>query len=131
MENNANWFRRLPLVLQGILQTLWVLICLVMVMSAIIGLGCVILGLLSLFVDLSGFLEMQLGGEPVRTTTQKVQFVVVGTVVASTGIGFWWLSRRGYVVGSLICYAILVAIFLAIAWATGRADVISVGGAKR
>jgi hypothetical protein len=129
MENNPNQRRQLPVVLQGILLTLWVLICGLMVLSAIIGLGCVVLGLLSLFVDLSGFLEMQLGGEPVRTTTQKVQFVVVGAVLASTGMGFWWLSRRGYVVGALICYGILMAVFLAIAWATGRAEVISVGGA--
>jgi hypothetical protein len=129
MENNPNWFRRLPVVLQGILLTLWVLICGLMLLAAIVGLGCAILGLVTLFVDVSGFLEMQLGGEPVRTTTQKVQFLAVGAVVASTGIGFWWLSRRGNVVGALICYGILVAVFLAIAWATGRADVISVGGA--
>jgi hypothetical protein len=80
-------------------------------------------------VDLSGFLEIQLGGDLVRTTMQKVQFMAVGAVLASTGIGFWLLSRRGYVVGALICYAILLAVFLAIAWASGRADVISVGGA--
>jgi hypothetical protein len=129
MENNPNQFGRLPVVLQGILLTLWVLICGLMALSAIIGLGCVVLGLLSLFVDLSELLEIQLGGEPVRTAIQKVQFMAVGAVMASTGIGFWWLSRRGYVVGALICYAILVAVFLAIALASGRADVISVGGA--
>src|SRR5262245_60891986 len=124
MENNPIQRRRLP----AVLLPLWGLICALMLLSAIIGLGCVVLGMLSLFVDLSGFLEMQLGGESVRTTTQKVRFMAIAAVMASTGIGFWWLSRRGYVVGALICYAVLMALFLAIAWATGRADLISVGG---
>jgi hypothetical protein len=129
MENNPVQRRRLPVVLQVILLPLWGLICGLMLLSAIVGLGCVVLGMLSLCVDLSGFLEMQLGGESVRTTTQKVHFMALGAVMASTGIGFWWLSRRGYVVGARICYGVLMALFLAIAWATGRADVISVGGA--
>jgi len=127
MENNPIQRRRLPAVLQVVLLPLWGLICALMLLSAIVGLGCVLLGMLSLFVDLSGFLGMQLGGESVRTTAQKVQFMAVGAAMASTGVGFWWLSRRGSVVGALICYAALMALFLAIAWATGRADVISVG----
>ena len=129
MENKPVQRRRLPLVLQVILLLLWGLICALMLLSAIIGLGCVVLGMLSLFADLSGSVEMQLGGEPVQTTTQKVQFMAAGAVMAGAGIGFWWLSRRGNLVGALICYAVLMAVFLAIAWATGRADVISVGGA--
>jgi hypothetical protein len=129
MENKPVQRRQLPVVLRVILLPLWGLICGLMLLSAIIGLGCVVLGTISLFVDLSGFLEMHLGGESVRTATQKVLFTAVGAVLAITGIGFWWLSRRGYVVGALLCYAVLLALFLAMAWATGRTDVISVGGA--
>jgi hypothetical protein len=129
MENNPVQRPRLPVVLQAILLPLWGLLCGLMLLSAVVGLGCVVLGLLSLFVDLSGFLEMQLGGESIRAAAQKVQFTAVGAVMAGTGIGFWWLSRRGYVVGALICWAVLMALVLAIAWATGRADVISVSGA--
>jgi hypothetical protein len=129
MENKPVQRRRLPLVLQVILLLLWGLICALMLLSAIIGLGCVVLGMLSLFVDLSRFLDLQLGGESVRTTLQKIQFMAAGAVLASTGIGFWWLSRRGYVWGALICYAVLMAFVLVMAWVTGRADVISVSGA--
>jgi hypothetical protein len=129
MENKPVQRRHLPVVLQVILLPLWGLLCGLMLLSAIIGLGCVVLGVLSLFVDLSRFLDMQLGGESVRTTSQKLLFAAVGAVLASTGTGFWWLSRRGYVVGALICYAVLMALLLAIVWATGRADLISVGGA--
>jgi hypothetical protein len=70
---------------------------------------------------------MQLGGESVRTTIQKGQFTVVGAVMATTGIVFWVLRQRGYVVGALLCYAVLLGLFLVVAWTNGRADVISVG----
>jgi hypothetical protein len=129
MENQPVQRRQLPVVLQGIGLLLWGFLCALMLLSAIIGLGCVLLGMLSLFVDLSRLLDMQLGSASVRTTTQKVLFAVVGAVMASTGIGFWWLNRRGYIAGALICCTVLMGLFLAIAWATGRADVISVGGA--
>src|SRR4051812_19717350 len=99
MENKPVQRRQLPVVLQVILLPLWGVLCGLMLLSAVIGLGCVVLGMLSLFVDLSRLLEMQLGGEPVRTTTQKVLFTAVGASMAITGITFWWLSRRGSVVG--------------------------------
>jgi hypothetical protein len=32
-------------------------------------------------------------------------------------------------VGALLCYAVLLGLFLGVVWTTGRGDVISVGGA--
>jgi hypothetical protein len=114
-------------ILLALLSLIWALISGLMLLSAIVGLACVVLGALSLFVDLNGVLEMQLGGDSVRTTTQKVLFTAVGAVMAVTGTVFWVLRQRGYVVGALLCYAVLLGLFLVVAWTSGRADVISVG----
>jgi hypothetical protein len=120
--------RQIPWPLQLLLQFLWALISLFMLLMAVVGVLCLALGALSLAVDLSRFLEMQLGGEPVRTTEQKALFAGFGAAMALTGIGFWWLRQRGSVAGALLCWAVLLGLFLAVAWTSGRGDVISVGG---
>jgi hypothetical protein len=127
MANKPGQRRQLPALLQIILLLFWGAISLLMLLSAVIGLGCVVLGVVSLFGDLSGVLEMQLGGEPVRTAGQKVLFTAVGAGLALAGIGFWWLYRRDHVRGALLVYAVLMVLCLVIGWRTGRADIISVG----
>jgi hypothetical protein len=127
VEDTTVESRQLPWPLLLLLQILWALISLLMLLMAVIGVICLALGALSLVVDLSRFLEMQLGGEPVRTTAQKALFAGVGAVMALTGIGFWWLRQRGSVAGALICWVLLLVLFLAVAWTTGRGEVISVG----
>jgi hypothetical protein len=84
---------RPPSMLKLVLWTgLWLLMCL----WAIIGVFFVLLALLSFFVDISSFGSMTLfRGEPVRTTQQKVIFLLVGLGLATIGIGFLWLVRRG------------------------------------
>jgi hypothetical protein len=99
-----------------------------MLLSAIIGLGCVVLGMVSPFVDLSGFVELQVGGEPVRTTRQQALFTAVGAGMAITGIGFWWLRGRGHVGRALLVWAALVGLFVVIGWLTGSPNILSVGG---
>jgi hypothetical protein len=134
MENKSMPPHRPPGVLRVILlalgSLLWALIGALMGLSAIVGLACAVLGTLSLFVDLNSSLEMQLGDESVRTTAQKILFAAVGAVMAIAGIGFWWLRLRGHFWGALLCYAVLLGLFLAVAWTSGSASVISVGGAN-
>jgi len=124
MESNPPQRRQLPLGLRVVLLPLWWLITLLMVLSAVLGLVCVIVGVISFFVE-GGFLGMRLGGEAVQTPTQKVLFISVGAAVGVAGIGFWWLRQRGYVVGALIVYALLLAFVLAIGWFTGGSSIIS------
>jgi hypothetical protein len=100
-----------------------------MLVWTLIGLGCFVLGLVSLLVDLSGVLEIQLGGESVRTTGQQILFTAVGAGMSVTGIGFWWLWRRAYTGRALLVFALLLGLVLVAAWVTGRGDLISVGGA--
>jgi hypothetical protein len=117
-------------ILIALLSLLWSLIGGLMALLAIVGLACAVLGALSLFVDFNGVLEMQLAGEPVRTSTQQVLFTGVGAVLTITGIVFWVLRQRGYVMGALLCYAAVLGLFLVIAWMSGRADVISIGSSR-
>ena len=128
METKAGQRRELPLVLGLLWGLIWSFICLLMLLSAVIGLGCVVLGTVSLFVDVSGLLEMDLGGVVVRTTAQKSLFAAFGAVMAGCGIGFWWQSRRGHPVRALIFYAVLMGLFLVVGLVTGQRNVISVGG---
>jgi hypothetical protein len=100
-----------------------------MLASTIIGLGCVVLGMISLLVDLNGFLEIQIGGEPVRTTEQKLLFTVVAAGLAFTGIRFWCLWMRGYTLRAVLVCVLLLTLILLVAWTTGRGDLLSVGGA--
>jgi hypothetical protein len=108
---------------------LWVLISGIMGLLAMIGVASVLLGISSLFVDLSKWLDLQLCGQSVQTTAQKVQFTAVGAAMAVTGIGFWWLRQRGYVRAALLCYAVLMALFLVLGLESGRGDIIGVGAA--
>jgi hypothetical protein len=76
---------------------LWTLLWLVMWFWAIVGSLCVVLAIVSFFVDLSPFVSLNLfSGEEARTTQQKVTFLVANAVIACIGVGFLWLYRRGY-----------------------------------
>ncbi len=127
MANNPIPQRRLPVV-QIVLLTLWGLLTALMLLAVVVGLACAALGLVSLLVDLGGVLEIRLGGEVVRTTAQKSELIALGVVLVGLGVCFWRLNRRGSLVGALLCYIALLALFGAIAWATGSAEVLSVGG---
>ena len=118
----------LRVILLFLWSLIWAMMSALMLLVAIIGIACVVLGVVSLFVDLGTFFDMQLGGQSVRTPTQKGLFAAVGALMAITGIGFWWLRLRGSVVGALICYGVLLGLILAVAWTYGRGDVISIGG---
>jgi hypothetical protein len=118
----------LPFLVQVFLVILWALISLLMLVFALIGLACVVLGVISMFFEPGRFLELQLGGEIVQTTTQKLLFTAVGAVMAVAGIAFWWLRQHDRIGAAVFCYLVLMALFLAISWATGRGDIVSVGG---
>jgi hypothetical protein len=76
---------------------LWFLLWLVMWFWAIIGPVCVVLAVISFFVDLSPWVHISLiGGEPVRTTEQKILFLALGAVLSFLGLGYLWLRHRGY-----------------------------------
>jgi hypothetical protein len=129
MNDNPDERGQLPLVVRLPLLILWGTICALMSLSAIIGLVCVVLGAVSLLGGLEGLVVMRLGGMPIQTATQKGLFMVVGLAMVATGAAFWWQARQGTVIGALIWWGALMALFLAIAWAFGSSNVISVGGA--
>jgi hypothetical protein len=129
MDTNPVQRRQLSAVWQLILLPLSALSCMFMLVWTLIGLGCVVLGLSSLLVDLSGELEMRLGGELVRTTGEQMLFTAVGAGMAATGIGFWWLWRRAYTGRALLVCALLLGLLLIAVWVSGRGDLVSVGGA--
>jgi hypothetical protein len=81
-----------------ILLFLWALVCLAMWFWAIVGPLFVVLGALSFFLDLGAFgIDISgFGGEPVRTTGQKLTFMAVGAIGAIVGIAFLWLRRCGW-----------------------------------
>jgi hypothetical protein len=56
-----------------------------MLLSALVGLACAALGLLSLLVDLSGTLALRLGGAAISTPAQKVAFLALGLAMAGLG----------------------------------------------
>src|SRR5262249_13831504 len=106
MENKSTQPGSLPVGLRVILLPLWWLISLFMLLVAILGLITIAVGVISLFVE-GGFAGMHLGGEAVRTTTQKLLFTAFGLALCISGIVFWWLRQRGYVVGAVIVWALL------------------------
>ncbi len=126
MEHKPVRFIRLPLSLQVILLILWGCVRMVMLFSAILGLVCVIVGTISLFVE-GRFLEMQLGGEVIETTAQKLRFTAVGAALCVSGVAFWWFRKRGHLVLPLMIYVVLMALVLAAGWTAGRSDLISLG----
>jgi hypothetical protein len=128
MSNNPVSRRQFPLVLQVLWFLLLGIICGIMLLSALIGVVTLVLGLLSLGVDLGGVLKMYLGGAEVRTATQKLLFAALGAVLTLAGIGFLWLYRRGYIGRALLVSAALMGLFVAISWLTGSADILSVAG---
>jgi hypothetical protein len=66
----------------------WAMLCLVMWFWAIVGPLCVVLAIVSNFVDLRDVLEF-----PGR----QAEALSVGSVLGAVGISFVWLRMRGYV----------------------------------
>ncbi len=109
-----------------LLLPLWVIVAAFMAVAALVGFAGVVIGLLSL-VGLSGTLQLAVAGEAVRTTGQRWLFTGMAAALLVAGIAFWWLHRRGRTGLALLAWVALVALFLAVGWATGRSDVLSVG----
>ena len=126
MDTKPNRRREIPMVLKGLGGILWVLMCLVMAMWAVLGLICFIVGGISLFVE-HWPLELSLGGTPVRTTMQKALFTFAGAATFAIGVAFWWLYRRRSVLAAVLMYVYMVLVGLALAWATGSNEFISIG----
>jgi hypothetical protein len=102
--------------------------CGVMLLSALLGLVCFVVGTISFLVE-RWPLELYLGGAQVQTTAQKALFTGVGAALCVIGIGFWWLRHRGYIVGAVVLYAAVAVLVLALVWITGSSDLISLGWA--
>jgi hypothetical protein len=128
MSNNPVSPRQPPLVLQVLRVVLLGIIAGIMLLSALVGVVCLVLGLVSLGVDLSGVLKLYLGGAEVRTTAQKLLFAALGAVMAVAGIAFLWLSRRERVGRALMVFAALVGLLAAMSWLAGSGNILSVGG---
>jgi hypothetical protein len=126
MNTKPDRRREIPMVLQALGGIIWGMMCLVMAMSAVLGLVCFIVGGISLFVE-RWPLELSLGGTPVRTTMQKALFTFAGAVIFTIGVAFWWLRRRGSVLAAVLMYVYVALLALALAWATGSNEVISIG----
>jgi hypothetical protein len=115
MENQHVKRRQLPLSL-----FVWWILDFVMILAVPIGLGLVVLGILSFVIDLGeGFWGPRLGSAPVRTVADKALFTVAGAVAGILGIGFLWLRRRGYVKGAAIFFAVGLGIYLLITGVRG------------
>jgi hypothetical protein len=126
MDTKPDRRREIPMVLKGLGGIVWVFVCLAMAMWAVFGLICFIVGGISLFVE-RWPLELSLGGAPVQTTPQKALFVFAGAVIFTIGVAFWWLRRRGSVLATVLMYVYVVLLALALAWATGSNEIISIG----
>ena len=74
--------------------------------SAVLGVVLIVIGLGACFVDLSGILN------EVLTTSDKIQFVVFGALLAVFGIGFGWLWQRGRIVAALLLIGALAVLFM-------------------
>jgi hypothetical protein len=127
MENEAIQ-RKAPGIVLGVWAIIWGLMCGVMLLSAVLGLVCFVVGAISFLVE-RWPLEMYVGGALVQTTAQKALFTGIGAALCGIGIGFWWLRQRGYIVGAVVLYAAVVVLVLALAWITGSSDLLSVGWA--
>jgi hypothetical protein len=69
---------------------------------AIPGSLIVVCTAVSFFVDISGVVSMtDFSGEPVRSSEQKIHFLVFGAILGFLGIGFLLLCRWGYLNGPL------------------------------
>jgi hypothetical protein len=81
---------------------LWAFLWLAMWFWVIAGSLIVVCTAVSFFVDISGVVSMtDFFGEPVRTTEQKIHFLVFGVLLGFLGIGFLLLCRWGYLKGPL------------------------------
>jgi hypothetical protein len=128
MSNNPVSPRQPALVLQVLWAVLLGIIAGIMLLSALAGVTCLILGLVSLGADLSGVLKLYLGGAEVRTAAQKLFFAALGAVMTVAGIAFFWSSGRERVGRALMVFAALVGLFAAISWLAGSSNILSVGG---
>ena len=126
MEKEPTPRRKLPLSVLGIWAFVWGLMSGVMLLSAVLGLLCFTVGVISFLVQ-RWPLEMYLGGALVQTTGQKARFTCAGAALCVIGIRFWWLRQRGYIVGAVVLYAAATALVLALTRATGSGDLISIG----
>jgi hypothetical protein len=107
--------RQLPPGLRVVCFVLWWFISLLMMVLAVLGLICVVVGVISFFIE-GTFLGTSFGGKAVETAAQKVLFTAVGVACVVAGLGFWWLRQRGYVVAALIVCALLLAFTFAMKW---------------
>jgi hypothetical protein len=126
MDTKPDRRREIPMILQALGGLIWGMMCLVMALSAVLGLVCFIVGGISLFVE-HWPLELSLAGRPVQTTMQKALFTFAGAVIFTIGVAFWWLRRRGSVLAAVLLYVYVVLLGLALAWATGKNELISIG----
>jgi hypothetical protein len=131
MTNERAPHPRLPVVRRILLPLALGFLCCLMALAALCGLICLIVGGLSLFVDLSGILSMELGGETVRTTAQKAAFMGLGAAMVCLGSGFLWQYRRDSPGGALLCFVGLLVLLGAISLVTGSANILSLGGPAR
>jgi len=108
--------REMPL----LLVPLWWFLQFIAALIAICGLGFVVLALLSFAIEMSdGYWDLMLGGEPVRTATQKVLFTAVGAALVLLGGGFFWLRQRGYRKGAVLFFAITLGLCLLLGMTAG------------
>jgi hypothetical protein len=128
MDNEPIQRRKLPVVVLAVWGVIWGLMCGVMLLSAVLGLVCFMVGAISFLVG-RWSLEMHLGGTLMQTTAQKALFTCAGAALCVIGIGFWWLRQRGYIVGAVVLYAAFVVLVLALPWITGSSHLISIGWA--
>ena len=104
------------------------ILCTIMALSALIGVATLVLGLLSLGVNLEGVLKMHLCGAEVHTAAQKLLFAALGAAMTLLGVGFLWLYRRGSIGLALLVFVAFLGLFAAIGWLSGSADILSAGG---
>lgn len=125
MASQSSQGRKVPTVFLGLWALVLGLMCGVMFLSVILGLACLVVGFISLFVE-HWAMEMYIGGALVRTTMQKVLFTSAGAALCLVGFEFWRLHKRGFTVGAVALYAAFAVLVLALAWATGRSELISI-----
>jgi hypothetical protein len=126
MQNEHAQHRQVPAVFLGFWALYWGLLCGLMLLLVAIGLVCLVVGLLSFFIE-GWSLEMSLGGVQVRTPAQKALFASTGAGLALAGMMFWWLRARGHITAALVLFAVLMGLAYALTWVAGSSDLISIG----
>lgn len=113
---------------------LWLFAAFFMLVAGLCGVNFVVVGILSIFVDL-GEWGPRLGGEPAETLPQRVAFLGVGAAVIAASIVFFWLNARNRSGAAVLLLLGLLIASSAIGWITGIHDVSgglgSMGGVGR